>query len=67
VQITYVKATFYLRMCFSATIKSVSVQTQLHSIYYIEPHVSAYLRPSSGSQLVSKTYQGRYIRYVSLL
>jgi hypothetical protein len=42
-------------MCFkSMKIKSVSVQTQLNSIYYIELHVSTYLRSSSGSQLVLK-------------
>jgi hypothetical protein len=33
-------------------IQSISVQTQHNSIYYIELHVSTYLRSSSGSQLV---------------
>jgi hypothetical protein len=37
-------------------IKSISVKTQLNSIYYIELHVSTYLRLSSGSQLVFKIY-----------
>ena len=37
-------------------IKSVSVQTQLNSIYYIKLHVSTYLRSSSGSQLVFETH-----------
>jgi len=37
-------------------IKSLSVQTQLGSIYYTELHVSTYLRLSSRSQLVFKTY-----------
>jgi hypothetical protein len=35
-------------------IKLVSVQTQLKSVYYIELHVSIYLRSCSGSQLVLK-------------
>jgi hypothetical protein len=39
-------------------IKSISVQTQLNSIYYIVLHVSTYLRSSSGSQLVFKTCSG---------
>jgi hypothetical protein len=33
-------------------IQSISVQTQLDSIYYIELHVSTYLRSSSGSQFI---------------
>jgi hypothetical protein len=42
-------------MCFkSMKIKSVSVQTQLNSIYYIELHDSTYLRSSSGTHLVLK-------------
>jgi hypothetical protein len=45
-------------------IKSISVQTQLNSIYYTELHVSIYLRPSSNSKLVFKTYRGRNIHYV---
>ena len=40
----------------SNKIKPISVQTQINSIYYIELHVSTYLRSSSGSQLVIKTY-----------
>ena len=38
----------------STKIKSVPVQTQPNSIYYIEPQDSTYLRSSSGSQLVYK-------------
>lgn len=39
----------------SIKIKQTPVQTELNSIYYRELHVSTYLRPSSGSQLVFKT------------
>jgi hypothetical protein len=46
-------------------IKSVSVRTQLNYIYYTELHVSTYLRLSSGSQLVFKTYWGRSLYHVS--
>lgn len=31
-------------------IKTISLQTQANSIYYIEPHASTHLRSSSGSQ-----------------
>jgi hypothetical protein len=40
----------------STKIKSISLQIQLNFISYIELHVSTYLRTSSGSQLVFKTY-----------
>jgi len=40
----------------SRKIKSLSVPTQLHSIYCIELHVSAYFMPSLSSQFVFKTY-----------
>jgi len=36
----------------SIKIKSVSVQTPLKTVYYIELHVSIYIRSSSGSRLV---------------
>jgi hypothetical protein len=37
-------------------IKSLSVQTQVDSIYYVELHFSTYLRSSRGSKVVFKTY-----------
>jgi hypothetical protein len=37
-------------------INSISVQTRPNSLYYTELHVSSYLRLSSVSQLVFKTY-----------
>jgi hypothetical protein len=40
----------------STKIRAVRVQTQLDSVYYIELHVSTYLRSSSGSQVVIKTH-----------
>jgi hypothetical protein len=46
-------------------IKSISVQTQLSSIYYIKLHVSTYVRSLSGSQLVFRTCWRRNVYYVS--
>ena len=40
-------------------------QTQLNCIYYIELHVSTYLRSPSGLQLLFKTYWERNVHYVS--
>ena len=37
----------------SKIIKSVCVQTQLNSIYYIEIHVSTYLRSSLSSSVLT--------------
>jgi hypothetical protein len=47
-------------------IKSISVQTQLNSIYYTELHVSTYFRSSSGSQLVFKTYIHYVVNWILL-
>jgi len=40
----------------STNIKLMSVTTHLNSIYYTELHVSTYVRSTSGSQFVYKTY-----------
>jgi hypothetical protein len=45
--------------------KSVPVRTQLNSVYYIDLHVSAYLKSSSVPQLVLKTYGGRNVHQVT--
>ena len=48
-------------------IKSIYSQTQPNAIYYIELHVSTYLKPSSVLQIVFKTFWGRTIHFVSPL
>jgi len=45
--------------------ESLSVQTQLNYIYYIELHVLAYFRSPSASQLVFYSYWGRKIYFKS--
>jgi hypothetical protein len=42
----------------------INISQNTNSIYYIELHVSTYLRPSSGSQLVFTTHWGRNIFFV---
>jgi len=37
-------------------IRSIPIQTQLNSIYYIALRVSTYLRSCSGSHFIFKTY-----------
>jgi hypothetical protein len=46
--------------CTGTKIKSISVQKQLNSMYYIELHVLTYLRSSSGSQLLFKHIEVLY-------
>ena len=41
---------------FTAKIKSISLPTQQIYIYYVELHISAYLRSMSVSQLAFKAY-----------
>ena len=46
----------FSRIANNITIKSISFQTQLNAIYYLELHVSTYRKPSSGLQMVFKTF-----------
>ena len=45
-------------------IRPISVQVIVNYIYYVELHVSTYLRSSSGPPLVFKAYWGRNEHYV---
>jgi hypothetical protein len=59
----YLDVAVFVSACIK--IKTVSVQTQLNSIYFIEVHISTYLRSSLASQLVFKAYwEETYIMYL---
>jgi hypothetical protein len=49
-----------LKCDYNGKIKSVSFVTQINSIYYLERHVSTFLRSYSGLQLVFKNTE-KYI------
>jgi len=51
----FIIATGFLYMNYVTKIKSISVRTQLDSIYCIQLHVSTYLRSSSGPIFVIVT------------